>query len=311
VSVLVSASEHPVTNRSAEGAHYAAAKCMVRQQGSLRPGTKGLPVARFKALEHSNVWIRVCQTLLYPATRLLGRRDYRGMDRLHRSGPMLVVGNHISHLDPMYDVVMIHKSGRIPHVLAKAGLWKIPVVGRALRGTGQIPVERGGGAGQAAVDTAVDTLAGGGLVLIYPEGTVTREPHFWPMRPRPGVAALALSGDFPVVPIVHWGTQEVYNSYADGRKFRPFPRKHIRVVVGEDIDLSAYRGKKTDTRAILEVSMLIMQTISGMLGEIRGETPPAELFDQKKAARQTKTKGSDPGAVTPAPENRQPDRDRP
>lgn len=266
-------------------------------------------MARFTALEHSNVWIRACQVLLYPATRLLGHRDYRGMDRLHRAGPMLVVGNHISHLDPMYDVVMIHQSGRIPHVLAKAGLWKIPVVGRALRGTGQIPVERGNGAGQAAVATAVDTLADGGLVLIYPEGTVTREPDFWPMRPRPGVAALALSGDFPVVPIVHWGTQEVYNSYADGRKFRLLPRKHIRVVVGEDIDLSAYRGKETDTRAILEVSMLIMQTIAGMLGEIRGETPPAELFDQKKAARQAKTKGSDP--VTPSPDTVETQEDRP
>ena len=245
-------------------------------------------MARYEALERSNRWIRLCQVLLYPATRLLGRRRYQGMERLHRKGPMLIVGNHISHLDPMFDVVMIHKAGRIPHVMAKAGLWKIPIVGLALAGTGQIPVERGGGAGQGAVEHARATLEAGGVVLIYPEGTVTREPDFWPMRPRPGVATLALSGDYPVVPIVHWGTQQVYNSYAAGRKLRLFPRTDVQVVVGPDIDLSAYRGQGTDPRAIRDVSLLVMQTISGMLGEIRGQRPPEELFDLKKAQRQAK-----------------------
>jgi 1-acyl-sn-glycerol-3-phosphate acyltransferase len=253
-----------------------------------RRGRKGRRVPRFKALERSNAWIRVCQVVLYPLTRLVGRRKYQHMERLHRPGAMLVVGNHISHLDPMYDTVLIHKAGRIPHVLAKAGLWKIPVVGAAVRGTGQIPVERSGGAGQSAVEIARATLDDGGVVLIYPEGTVTREPDFWPMRPRPGVAVLAMATDAAVVPIVHWGTQEVYNSYAEGRKLHLFPRKDVHVVVGPDIDLSAYRGRQSDPRAIRDVSMLIMNTIAGMLGEIRGEQPPAELFDPKKAARRAR-----------------------
>ncbi|MDQ6658606.1 MAG: 1-acyl-sn-glycerol-3-phosphate acyltransferase [Actinomycetota bacterium] len=241
-------------------------------------------MARLKALEHSNGWIWMCATVMYPLTHILGRRRYEGIDKLNRPGPVLLVANHISHLDPVYDAVMVHKAGRIPHILAKAGLWKVPVVGKALSGTHQIPVDRGG-AGQSAVEAAQGYLADGGLVLIYPEGTVTREPNFWPMRPRPGVAAMALSGDYRVVPVAHWGTQQVYNSYADGRKLRLFPRKDIRVVVGEDIDLSEYRGKGSDPRAILEVSVLIMQTIAGMLGEIRGQTPPKQLFDWKKAER--------------------------
>lgn len=253
-------------------------------------------MARFKAFEPSNAWIRFCQVILYPLTRVLGRRRYRGQERLHRTGPMLVVGNHISHLDPVYDVVLIHQAGRVPHVLAKAGLWKIPVVGRALRGTGQIPVERSGGAGQRAVEEARRVLSEGGTVLIYPEGTVTREPDFWPMRPRPGVAVLAMSGDYPVVPIAHWGTQKVYNSYrADGgRKLTLFPRSDVQVVVGEDLDLSAYRGRQHDPRAIRDVSLLIMNSIKDLLGEIRGETPPETLFDPKKAAR--KAGGGTPDA---------------
>lgn len=246
-------------------------------------------MASFSAIDHSNIWIRLCQVVLYPLTHLLGRRQYVGMERLHRSGGMLVVANHISHLDPIYDAVLIHKAGRVPRVLAKAGLWKIPVVGRVIRGADQIPVERGGGAGQAALDAANQALADGKLVLVYPEGTVTREPNFWPMRPRPGVAAMALSGDYPVVPVVHWGTQAAYTSYGPDKGLHLWPRKKIQVVVGPDIDLSAYRGRADDPRAIRDVSLLIMNTIAQMLGELRGEQPPAQLYDAKKAERAAKT----------------------
>lgn len=242
---------------------------------------------RFRPVERNNAWILFCAALLYPLTRLLGKREYVGAEKLKRPGAVLLVGNHISHLDPVYDVVMVHRTGRIPHVLAKAGLWKIPVVGRALVGTGQIPVERGGGAGQAALDPAKQVLADGGLVVIYPEGTVTKEPDFWPMRPRPGVAALALVDGVRVVPVVHWGTQKVYNSYAtEGtRKLRLWPRHRVQVVVGDDIDLSEYRGRPVDARAIRDVSLAIMEALTAQLAQVRGEQPPAELFDPKKAAR--------------------------
>jgi 1-acyl-sn-glycerol-3-phosphate acyltransferase len=244
-------------------------------------------VARSAVYEKGNFWIRVCEILFYPATRLLGRRKYVNLDSITMTGPALLVANHISHLDPLYDAVLVRKTGRWPHILAKASLWKKPVIGRALAATEQIPVERtGAGAGQASLDTALKLLAEGKFVMIYPEGTVTREPDFWPMRPRPGVAKLALGGDFPVIPVAHWGTQQVFNSYAKEKKFRPLPRKDIHVVVGKPIDLSQWRGKPVDARAIRDVSLLIMTEIRDMLAEIRGETPPVDFFDPKKAARQ-------------------------
>ena len=52
------------------------------------------------------------------------------------------MANHISHLDPLYDSVAVRKSGRIPRFMAKASLWKVPVLGKALAGSDQIPVER-------------------------------------------------------------------------------------------------------------------------------------------------------------------------
>ncbi|MBM9468085.1 lysophospholipid acyltransferase family protein [Nakamurella leprariae] len=257
--------------------------------------------ARNPVFERGNAWIRICEFALYPLTRALGRRDYRNLERLRRSGPILVVGNHISHLDPVFDAVLVRKTGRIPHILAKSSLWRLPVVGAALRGTDQIPVERGSGAAQ--LDASVEALRQGKVLVIYPEGTITRDPDRWPMRPRPGVAALALTGDFPVVPIAHWGTQEVFDSYATGRKFRPLPRKRVIVAVGEPVPLDDLRTGPADARAVRDASYRIMTAVRDLLAEVRGEPAPADFFDPKRAARAARTVGEVPGPdipVTPA-----------
>ncbi len=245
--------------------------------------------------EKGNAWIGACELALFPLTRILGRRRYAGVQHLQIPGPALVVANHISHLDPVFDTVFIRTSGRLPHVMAKASLWKLPVIGRVMTGTEQIPVERGGGAGQGALDAATAALRNGQVVLIYPEGTVTKDPALWPMRPRPGVAALALAGDFPVIPVAHWGSHLVYTSYGSGMRLRPLPRKDVHVVAGEPIDLSAWRGKPVDTRAIRDVSYLIMGRIRDMVAELRGEAPPTEFFDPKKAARAAQRTEEGPG----------------
>ena len=100
---------------------------------------------------------------------------------------VLLVANHVSHIDPVYDAVFVRKAGAGPHFMAKASLWKVPVLGTVMRGTDQIPVERaGGGAGKQSLDAAEAALRAGKVVLIYPEGTITRDPDTWPMRPEGG-----------------------------------------------------------------------------------------------------------------------------
>jgi 1-acyl-sn-glycerol-3-phosphate acyltransferase len=241
--------------------------------------------------EKGNAWIKVCEIVLFPLTHLLGRRRYAGAHRIPERGAALIVANHISHIDPIFDVVYVRETGRLPHVMAKASLWRIPLIGRVLSGTQQIPVERGNGAGQKALAAATEVLAQGGVVVIYPEGTVTKDPDMWPMRPRAGVAALALSGDFPVIPVAHWGSNHVYTSYVKGRRFKPLPRKDVHVVAGEPIDLSAWRGRPVDNRAIRDVSYLIMQRIGEMVAELRGEQAPEGLFNPNGAGR----RGQQPG----------------
>jgi len=256
-------------------------------------------VARSPAYEKGNAWLTFCQCVMYPLSFLLGRKRTVGREKIQIKGGFLLVANHISHLDPLYDSVAVRRAGRVPRFMAKASLWKVPVLGRALAGSDQIPVERdGAGAGQASLDLATKTLQQGRIVLIYPEGTVTREPGYWPMKPRPGIGALALSGDFPVIPVAHWGSNQVYESYTEGRKFHPLPRKDVWTVFGDPIDLTELRSRPVDARSIRDASLLIMTVVRDMVAEIRQETPPTEFYDPKKAQRlaQRAAEGSLPQA---------------
>ncbi len=232
--------------------------------------------------ENDNGWIWLCKLILYPLTAMLGRRKFQGMDQLQIPSGALVVANHVSHLDPVYNAVYVRKAGRWPHFLAKASIWTVPGIGKLMTGARQIPVERSGGAGKESLGPAIAALESGQVVVIYPEGTITRDPARWPMKPKAGVAVLALSGDFPVIPVVNWGTQRVFVPYVKKGRFKPLPRKDIVVKAGPPIDLSAYRGKEIDARAIRDVSLLIMTAIRDMLAEIRDEPAPSTFFVPKK-----------------------------
>lgn len=258
-------------------------------------------MARSPVHEKGNAWLVFCQIVMYPLAFLLGRQQVAGAEHARRRGGYLLVANHISHLDPLFDSVAVRKIGRIPRFMAKASLWKVPVLGQALANSEQIPVDRAGaGAGQASLDAATAALEKGKVVLIYPDGTVTRDPDMWPMKPRMGVGMLALAGDFPVIPVAHWGSNQVYRSYGEGRRFRPLPRKNVHTMFGEPVDLDDLRAGPHDARAVRAASMRIMTAVRDMLGEIRGVEPPSEFYDQRKAERLAQRAAEVPAAADQA-----------
>ncbi len=224
-------------------------------------------------------WVAVFAAIFHPATRLVARRRFAGLEHIPAEGPVLIVSNHISYLDPIYTAVFVHFRGRIPRFLAKVDLWSKPVLGRALIGAEQIPVYRGSTEATASLQAAEQALDEGKLVLIYPEGTVTRDPDRWPMRSRTGIARLALARDVPVVPVVHWGTHRVYDHYT--RRFRPLPRGEVVVRAGAPVDLSAYRTQPVDSALLREVTDLLMGRVRELLAEVRGEPAPPEFFTRR------------------------------
>jgi 1-acyl-sn-glycerol-3-phosphate acyltransferase len=215
--------------------------------------------------------VALAAVVFYPLTWLLARRRSEGLEHLPARGPALLVCNHVSYLDPVYTAVFVHRAGRVPRFMAKDSLWTVPVLGRVLQGSRQIPVTRGRSSAGESLDAAKVAFDDDGVVVIYPEGTITRDPDGWPMEARSGAARLALASDVPVIPAVHWGTKEIYDHYA--KRFRPSPFKTVQVRAGEPVpmdDLRARVGEKGPGAALLrETTERMMAAVRALLEDVR------------------------------------------
>ncbi|MGH3822987.1 MAG: lysophospholipid acyltransferase family protein [Pseudonocardiaceae bacterium] len=250
-------------------------------------------MAREKAgLSIDGFSIGLCIVVCYPLSRLLGRRRFEGLEHIPEIGPVLVAGNHISYLDPIYTGVFVHRRGRIPRFMAKQDLFRVPVIGRVMAGAGQIPVRRGSAEASDSLRSAEQALAAGQAVLIYPEGTVTRDPDHWPMVAHTGVARLALHADVPVVPVAHWGTHRIYDHY--GKRFRPLPRTDVIVRAGAPVDLSDLPRRPVDGAVLREATDRVMHAVRALLAEVRQEPAPAEFFDPLRPGGHPGRRGEQP-----------------
>lgn len=214
-----------------------------------------------------------------PAVGWLARVEIEGEENLPESGPFVLSPNHCSELDPLVVAVVVWRLGRAPRFMTKDSLFRIPVVGAILRRTGMIPVARASSSAAArhTMDAAEQLVTHGRGVIVYPEGTLTRDPGLWPMRGKTGAVRLAMAGDIPLIPMAHWGVQEILPRY--GKISLWPPRKRVRVVIGAPVDPSAF-GEKTQSPSTLTAgTAMLMDEIAGLLGTLRGETPPAERWN--------------------------------
>ncbi len=213
-------------------------------------------------------------------------RDWREGARIPATGGFVLVINHISHVDPLTTTHLIYDHGRIPRYLAKSGLFKNRALGAFLRSAGQIPVQRLTSNAAGAYDAAVAAVEAGECVVVYPEGTITRDPDLWPMTGKSGAARIALATGCPVVPVGQWGAQELLAPYA--KKPDLFPRKRITMLVGDPVDLADLVDKEMTAQVLTQATDRIMGAITALVEEVRGETAPAERFDMRRAGvRQT------------------------
>jgi 1-acyl-sn-glycerol-3-phosphate acyltransferase len=248
-----------------------------RQGNGQRPARRGRG-------RHGRVgfWLRLAWAVIYPLDTVLFKLRWRGTEHVPQTGGVLMVANHVSYIDPIVFARFVWDCGRVPRFLAKASLFDAFFVGRVMGGAGQIPVHRGGADARSSLRDGVAALERGECVCIYPEGTVTRDPDWWPMLSKTGVARLALAADVPVVPVAQWGPQQSVDWYA--KKFRLFPRKTAVCQAGPAVDLSAYRGRPVTTDLLREVTDVLMAAVRDLLGEVRGETPPAKFWRPDAAA---------------------------
>ncbi|HZA71691.1 MAG TPA: lysophospholipid acyltransferase family protein [Propionibacteriaceae bacterium] len=216
-------------------------------------------------------------TLLNLFVRPLTRRDWRGQDKIPQTGGVIFVANHISNADPIALAQFLAFSGRWPRFLAKASLFRVPGLGLILRRCGQIPVQRQSTKSADALLAAAEAVNQGRALVIYPEGTITRDRDLWPMAGKTGAARIALRTGCPVVPIGQWGAQELM--YGPQIHFpKLLPRKTLRLLVGEPVPLDDLRNQPVTAEILDAATDRIMDAITDLVADLRQESPPAERF---------------------------------
>jgi len=208
-------------------------------------------------------------------------------EKLPATGGCIVVFNHISHLDPLMAAHFLYDHGRLPRYLAKSGLFRNRFLGRFLRDAGQIPVERLTRNAVGAFDAAVEAVRRGECVVVYPEGTLTRDPDLWPMVGKSGAARIALATGAPVIPVGQWGAHEVLPPYT--KRPRLVPRKHVVMKVGDPVDLAdltEISGQHPSAQLINQATARIMAALVALVEDLRGEQAPVERYDPRRAGVQ-------------------------
>ncbi len=225
----------------------------------------------------SRVTFTILATIVRPAMDLMIGRRWEGIENLPKGGGFIACPNHVTEIDPLVVGHFFYNQGMLPRYLAKASLFKVPVLGAALRATKQVPVQRGGTGAAASLDSAQAVIDAGGALIVYPEGTLTRDPDLWPMKGRTGAARLALQTGAPVIPLAHWGAQDLLPRY--GKMLHLFPRKRVRLLVGEPVDLSDLRSLPLTKAVLEEATARIMAEMTALVATLRGEEAPKERWD--------------------------------
>jgi 1-acyl-sn-glycerol-3-phosphate acyltransferase len=222
-------------------------------------------------------WIRTWVVILFPVTSAFFKLRWRHLDRMPapEQGGVLVAINHLSHADTILMARLVWSSGRVPRFMIKSGVFDWPVIGYMMRGSRQIPVYRGTADAAQSLREAVTALERGEAVVIYPEGTTTKDPDNWPMQAKTGIARLVLlCPDTPVVPIGQWGPHRM-----GGFSWRRVGRRRPSLAsVGEPLDLSRVRGKEPTGAILREITDEIMGAVRDEVAALRGEPAPEQFF---------------------------------
>lgn len=232
--------------------------------------------AKQQETRQTKVAFAILAGLVRPAMNAMIGKTWKGFDTLPERGFILCV-NHTTKIDPLVVGHSLYSHGRLPRWLAKESLFSVPVLGWFMKSTGQVPVARKSTTAGDSLEAAKQVLDAGGIIVIYPEGTLTRDPDLWPMKGHTGAARLALQTGAPVVPMAHWGDQELLPRY--GKSFSLFPRKHVVVSIGAEVNLDDLRGGPRTRSVLQEATDRIMGRITEIQAELRGETPPTSFWD--------------------------------
>ncbi len=191
---------------------------------------------------------------------LLGGGSVQGLENVPGGGAYIVVSNHTSNLDPPFVGAAIGRhTGRPIHFMAKQEIFHWPLIGWLARGSGVFFVRRGEG-DRAAQRIALEHLAAGRPIGIFPEGTRSRDGIL--SEAKPGVALLAMRSGATLVPVGISGSGKIF----PGRSHRPH-RTRVDIRVGKPFSLPHQPEGRLDREAMEQGTERIMREIAALLPE--------------------------------------------
>jgi 1-acyl-sn-glycerol-3-phosphate acyltransferase len=173
-------------------------------------------------------------------SRLLLRMKVINLHYIPKSGPFILACNHISLSDPP---IIGANVNRLIHFMAKRELFRNKLFGAIIRATKAHPIRRG--IDRESLRVALDILKSEAGLLIFPEGTRSRDGNFLPAKP--GIGMVALMSKAPVIPAYINGSDRMISCFRG--------KERLALVFGEPIDgdeISAYGDGKEAYRRLSE-----------------------------------------------------------
>ena len=163
----------------------------------------------------SELWYRIHFSWIWATYSLGFSFRSRGFRNMPRSGPVLILANHESYLDPLAVGLAVRR--RIWY-LARKPLFQPPVLGPFLKSVGCVPVDQQGVA-KEGLRTCIDLLQAGKPLLVFPEGRRTADGEMQEFKA--GIALVLKRAPVPIVPVGIAGAFEAFPIHATVPKFGP------------------------------------------------------------------------------------------
>lgn len=188
-----------------------------------KPGTQSAQAIRSRDGRGLSPWFGFCRAAAAGLARLLWGFRAEGLEHVPRSGPIVVACNHVSYLDPP---LVGSALGREAGFVAKQELFAVPLLGPLIRSLHAMPIDRSR-LSRDTLDTLAAFLDRGHALVLFPEGTRSRDGQLG--RAKPGVGVLLERRPVPVIPAYVQGTESPWRNL--------FRRGHMRVVFGRPLVL--------------------------------------------------------------------------
>ena len=180
--------------------------------------------------------------------KILFKVEIEGVEKIPCDKNFIVTPNHLSNFDPPLIAAFLPVENVA--YMAKASLFKVPVVAQVIKAFEAFPVKRG--EGMAAIKTAIRLLRDGKNIVMFPEGRRVHTPGVLG-KGKQGAVVIATKAEVGILPV---GIEATY-------KFR----SRVKVTVGDYIDLSEYKGQKLSAEEVQNITdQVVMEKIAVLSG---------------------------------------------